>query len=118
MGDIIRIVKSLEDSVLLIDGASETVKYKIKKQEGRLFGAMMTPMACSLIAVMTPSLRQPVAFSLTSAMSGKRVMTPRKGQKGEFLPLLASPLPMKILEKGDTRAGKGYSNMDHIDRNF
>ena len=29
MGDIIKIVKSLQDSGLLIDGATETVKHKI-----------------------------------------------------------------------------------------
>ena len=31
MDDIIRIVKSLENSVLLIDGATETVEHKKKK---------------------------------------------------------------------------------------
>ena len=38
MDDIINIVKSLEKSGLLIDGATETVKHEIKKQEGRFFG--------------------------------------------------------------------------------
>ena len=43
----------------------------IKKQEGRLLGAMMTPMAASLIAPMASSLKQPVASSLINAITGK-----------------------------------------------
>ena len=33
MGSIIKVVESLENSGLLIDGATETVKYEIKKQK-------------------------------------------------------------------------------------
>ena len=40
---IIKIVESLEKSVLLIDGVTETVKQKIKKQEDGFFGAMVVP---------------------------------------------------------------------------
>ena len=32
MNDIIKIIKSLDDSGVLIDGATETVKYEIKKK--------------------------------------------------------------------------------------
>ena len=39
MNDIIKVIKSLEDSGVLIDGVTETVKYKIKKQECRFLGA-------------------------------------------------------------------------------
>ena len=39
MNDIIKVIKSLEDSGVLIDGVTETVKYKIKKQEGGFLGA-------------------------------------------------------------------------------
>ena len=35
MNDIIKIIKSLEDSDVFIDGVTETVKHEIKKQEGR-----------------------------------------------------------------------------------
>ena len=38
--EIIKIVVSLEKSGLLIDGATETVKCEIKKQEGVFLGAM------------------------------------------------------------------------------
>ena len=60
MDDIIKIVESLENSGLLIDGATETVKHEIKKQEHRFLGAMMGLMAASLIAPMASSLKEPV----------------------------------------------------------
>ena len=34
MNDIIKIIKWLEDSALLIDRVTKTVKHKMKKQEG------------------------------------------------------------------------------------
>ena len=43
--DIIKIVKPLEKSRLLIDGANETVKNGIEKQEGEFLGTIMAPMA-------------------------------------------------------------------------
>ena len=49
MDDIITIVKSLEESGLLVDGATETVKHEIKKQQGGLLDTMMAPMVASLI---------------------------------------------------------------------
>ena len=36
IADIIKIVKSLEDSVLLLKGVTETVQNKVKEQKGRL----------------------------------------------------------------------------------
>ena len=43
MEHIIKIVDSLEKSGLLFNGVTEIVKHEIKKQEGRLLGAMMAP---------------------------------------------------------------------------
>ena len=40
MDYIIRIVRSLENAVLLIGGVSETVKHKFKKQEGGFLGVI------------------------------------------------------------------------------
>ena len=37
MNDIIKIIKSLEDSDVLIDGISETVKHEIKKKKADFF---------------------------------------------------------------------------------
>ena len=60
MDDIIKILEPLEKSGLLTDGAIETVKHEMKKQEGRFLRAIMTPMFASLIAPMASSLTQPV----------------------------------------------------------
>ena len=43
MDDILKIVESLEKSGLLMDSASETVKHRIKKQEGGFLPAMIAP---------------------------------------------------------------------------
>ena len=63
MDDIIRIIKSLKNSDILIDRVSETVKHEIKKQESGFLGAMMLPMAASLIA--------PMASILGNILTGK-----------------------------------------------
>ena len=60
MSDIIKIVESLGKSGLLIDGANETVKLEVKKQEDEFLPAMMAPMAASLIALMASSLMQTI----------------------------------------------------------
>ena len=68
MNDIIKIVESPEKSGLSIDGASETVKHEIKKQEGGFLPAMMGPMAASLIVPMTIS-----SSLLINAITGKGI---------------------------------------------
>ena len=49
MNDIIKIMKSLEDSGVLIDGVTETVKYETKKQVCGFLGALLSPLAASLV---------------------------------------------------------------------
>ena len=49
MNDIIKIIKSLEDSGVLIDGVIETVKRKTKKQEGRYSGAFLALLTASIV---------------------------------------------------------------------
>ena len=49
MNDIMKIMKSLEDSGVFIDGVTETVKHEIKKQEGRFLGALLASLAVSLV---------------------------------------------------------------------
>ena len=56
MNDIIKTIKSLEDSEALIDGVTETVKHEIKKQESGFLGALLPPLAAQLV--------QPVIFSV------------------------------------------------------
>ena len=48
--DIIKIVKSLEDSGLLIKGVTETVQNEIKEQKGGFLGALLGTLGASLLA--------------------------------------------------------------------
>ena len=49
MNDIIELIKSLEDSSVLIDGVTQTVKHEIKKQEDRFLEALLAPLAASIV---------------------------------------------------------------------
>ena len=55
MNDIIKIIKSLEVSGVLIDGSTETVKHEIKNQEGRFIGALLALLAASLVQAVIPT---------------------------------------------------------------
>ena len=76
----------------------------------------MMLMAASLRAPMVSSLIQTVASSFINVISEKIAMTARKGQDGGFIPLLTLALMIEVLEKGATKAGKIYNNMDHMDK--
>ena len=65
MNDIIKIIKSLEDSGVSIDGVTETVRYEMKEQDGRFLGALLAPLAASLV--------QPVISSVVKGISERRV---------------------------------------------
>ena len=56
MDNIIRIIKLLEISGVLIDGVTETVNHEIKKQEVGFLATLLAPMAASLTATVTSSL--------------------------------------------------------------
>ena len=62
MNDI-KIVKSLEDSCVLIDGVTETVRHEIKKKEDGFLEALLVSLAASLV--------QPVIFSEVKGISGR-----------------------------------------------
>ena len=49
MDDIVKIIKSLENSGILIDGVSETVKHEIKKQEGGFLGMLLGVLVDSML---------------------------------------------------------------------
>ena len=104
INDIIKTVSSLLKSRRLIDGATETLKHQIKKQS-EFVGALVASMAASLIATIVSLLTLPVASSLIYAVTGK-------WSEGEFLPFLALPLIMDVLEKEVKRAARGYNSMD------
>ena len=71
MNDIIKIIKSLEDSGVLIDGVTETVKDKIKKQEGSFLGALLAALAVSVV--------QAVISLLVKSISGRGVRRAGRG---------------------------------------
>ena len=49
MNDIIKIVKSLEDSVLLIKGVSKTITNEAKKQKDRFLSMLLGSLGASLL---------------------------------------------------------------------
>ena len=53
MDDVIRIVKSLENSDLFVDDTTETVNHEIIKKEDGVFPALIALMAASLVVTMT-----------------------------------------------------------------
>ena len=71
MNDIIKIIKSLEYLGVLIDGVIETVKDEIKKQKGGFLGALLAPLAASLV--------QPVISSVVKGTCGRGVRTAGRG---------------------------------------
>ena len=71
MNDIIIIIKSLEDSSVLINEVTETVKDEIKKQVGEFLGALLAPLAASLV--------QPVISSVVKGISGAGVRRAGRG---------------------------------------
>ena len=52
MENIIKIVKSLEESGLLIKGVSESVKNEVKEQRGRFIGMLLSILAASKLEIM------------------------------------------------------------------
>ena len=56
MNDITKNIKSLEDSNVLIDDVTETVKHEIKKQNVEILPALLTPLSASLVQPVIPSV--------------------------------------------------------------
>ena len=68
---IIKIIKSLKDLGVLINGVTETVKPQIKKQEGRFLGVLLAPSAASIV--------QPVISSVVKGISRRGVRRAGRG---------------------------------------
>ena len=49
MGDILKLVKSLEDSGVLLKGVSETVQHEAKEQGGGFLSMLLVTLGASLI---------------------------------------------------------------------
>ena len=71
MSDITKIIKSLENSGVLLDGVTKTVKHEIKRQEGGFLGALLAPLAASLV--------QPVISSVVKGISERGVRRAGRG---------------------------------------
>ena len=52
MNDVMKIVKSLEESGLLIRGVSETIKNEIKEQKDEVIGILLGTLDASLLGVL------------------------------------------------------------------
>ena len=52
MEDILKIVRSLEDSGLLLRGVSETIKNEAKEEKGRLLSMVLGTLGASLLGDM------------------------------------------------------------------
>ena len=83
MKDIIRIVKSLEDSGLLMEGVSKTIQNEAKEQKGRFVNMLLGTLDASLLG---------------NILAGKG--TDRAGEKGI----------VKRQGRGIVRAGYGNKN--------
>ena len=63
MNDIIKTIESLDDSGVLIDGITGTVKDEIRKKEGGPLGVLLAPLAAWLV--------KPVISSVVKGISGR-----------------------------------------------
>ena len=68
MQDVLKIVKSLVDSSLLLDGIAETVKNEVKEQKGGFLSMLLGSLGASLLADL-----------LTKNLSGRGVIRAGKG---------------------------------------
>ena len=75
MNNSIKVVKSSEVSGVLIDGVTETVKHVVKKQEGGFLGALLAPLATSLV--------QPVISSVVKDISRRGISRAGRGYMDE-----------------------------------
>ena len=82
MDDFIRIINSLEDSGVIIDGVTETVKHQINYTRRWISWCCVSTFGCFIGTT--------VISSVVKGISGIGVM----------------------------RAGRGYNNIDHMDKNF
>ena len=63
--EIIKIVKSLEDSGLLVEGVTETVQNEVKEQEGGFLSMLLGTLGASLLG---------------NLLTGKEIYRARKGK--------------------------------------
>ena len=112
MDDIIKTVESLEDSDLLVDGPTETVKHEIKKQECGFFWCYDGTYHWFIDSIHS--------FFIDKSYIWERSHENRKRARRWIFPqFLDALLTLKaIAGKEVTRVGSGYNNLDHMDQSF
>ena len=68
MGDILKIVKSLEDSGILLKGVSKTIQHEVKEQKGGFLSMLLGTVGASLLGDV-----------LSKSLSGKGVIRAGEG---------------------------------------
>ena len=71
--DLIKIVKSLEDSGLLINGVTETVQNEIKKQKGGFFSMLLGTLGASLLGNLLTGKGATMSTSHRGVINKKRI---------------------------------------------
>ena len=71
LNNVIKIIKSLEISGVLIDGVTEAVKHEVQKQEGGFLGALLAHLAASLVQLV-----------ISAVVKGISVRAIRRAEKG------------------------------------
>ena len=75
MNDIIKIIKSLEDSRVLIDEVTDAVKHEVIKQEGWFLRALLATLAAFIVQPIV----QPLISSVVKGISGRGVRRAWRG---------------------------------------
>ena len=79
MQDLLKIVKSLEDSGILLKGITETVKNEIKEQKGGFLSILLVTLGASLLGDL--SGRGVIKAGECTIRAGEGTMRPGYGSK-------------------------------------
>ena len=83
--DIIKIVKSLEDSGLLLEGVTETVQNEVKEQKGRFLSMLLGIFGASLLGnLLTGKGIYRAGQGKGINRTGERILTAGYGNKMDF----------------------------------
>ena len=94
MEDIIKIVKSLEDSGLLLKGVTETVQNEVKQQKGGFLSILLGTLGAGLLG---------------NILTGRGAISKRQGQRTNRA---GRGRGIKKAEEGIVRAGYGNNKRD------
>ena len=85
MEDIIKIVKSLEDSDLLLKGVTETVQNEVKEQKGGFLSMLLGTLGASLLGnILTGRGINTAGEGIVRAGYGRRFLNSSKNKKNDF----------------------------------